>query len=305
MRHGVVILPDQPWSSAVRRWRRAEELGFDHAWTFDHLRWRTLRDRPWYSAMPTLTAAAMATSRIRLGTLVANPNIRHPVTFAKEAMTLDDVSGGRFICGLGAGVAAGDDTEVFGAAPLSADQRAERFEEFVELTDLLLRQRETSFDGRYFTARDAAMHPGCRQQPAIPLAIAAAGRPTMRVVARYARSWITVGIPGRFEATRFDRAVPMLREQCARVEEACHAQGRDPADLERIVVAGAQLGGVLDSADAFATAQGLFGELGFTDLLVFWPRPEPPFQGSEAQLDAVAPLLAEAAHRAVTVGAPR
>jgi alkanesulfonate monooxygenase SsuD/methylene tetrahydromethanopterin reductase-like flavin-dependent oxidoreductase (luciferase family) len=294
MRHGVVILPDQPWSSAARRWRRAEELGFDHAWTFDHLMWRTLRDRPWYAAMPTLTAAATATSRLRLGTLVANPNIRHPLSFAKEVMTLDDISGGRLICGLGAGVASGDDTEVFGAAPLSAGQRAQRFEEFVELTDLLLRERQTSFDGRYYTARDAAMHPGCLQRPTVPLAIAAAGRRAMRLVARFAQSWITVGIPGRFEATRFDLAVPMLREQCARLDEACLAQGRDPADLERIVVAGAQVGGVLDSADAFATASGLFGELGFTDLLVFWPRPEPPFQGSEAQLEAVAALLSAA-----------
>lgn len=291
MRHGVVILPDQPWSSAGRRWQRAEELGFDHAWTLDHLMWRTLRDRPWYAAMPTLTAAAAATSRIRLGTLVANPNIRHPLGFAKEVMTVDDISGGRFICGLGAGVATGDDTEVFGAAPLSADQRAERFEEFVELTDLLLRQRETSFDGRHYAARNAAMHPGCLQRPTVPLAIAAAGPRTMRLVARFAQSWITVGIPGRFEATRFDLAVPMLRDQCARLDEACLAQNRDPASVGRIIVAGAQVGGVLDSADAFATARGLFSELGFTDMLVFWPRPQPPFQGSEAQLDAVAALL--------------
>ena len=94
MRIGVLILPEFPWSTARNLWRHAEELGFDHAWTYDHLAWRSLRDSPWFAAIPTLTAAATATERIRLGTLVASPNYRHPVPFAKELITLDDVSAG-------------------------------------------------------------------------------------------------------------------------------------------------------------------------------------------------------------------
>lgn len=105
MRHGIVLLPEQRWSAARDRWRRAEELGFDHAWTYDHLMWRWLRDETWFGCLPTLTAAAGVTSKMRLGSLVATPTFRHPVPFAKELMTLDDISGGRLICGVGSGAA--------------------------------------------------------------------------------------------------------------------------------------------------------------------------------------------------------
>src|SRR5262249_28791662 len=99
MRLGVVILPDLRWAVARDVWRRAEALGFDHAWTYDHLAWRSLRDGPWFGAVPTLTAAATVTTRLRLGPLVASPNFRHPVAFARELVALDDVSGGRLTLG--------------------------------------------------------------------------------------------------------------------------------------------------------------------------------------------------------------
>ncbi|HWS32543.1 MAG TPA: LLM class flavin-dependent oxidoreductase, partial [Actinoplanes sp.] len=83
MRIGIVILQDQRWAESSRRWRLADEWGFDHAWTYDHLGWRDLIDGPWFDAVPTLTAAATVTSRIRLGTYVATPNFRHPVHFAR------------------------------------------------------------------------------------------------------------------------------------------------------------------------------------------------------------------------------
>jgi alkanesulfonate monooxygenase SsuD/methylene tetrahydromethanopterin reductase-like flavin-dependent oxidoreductase (luciferase family) len=103
MPFGVLILPDDPWSVTRERWQSAERLGFDHAWTYDHLTWRSLRDGPWLATVPTLVAAALATSRIRLGTLVASPMFRHAVPFAKELMTLDDSFchiGCSFTCGL-------------------------------------------------------------------------------------------------------------------------------------------------------------------------------------------------------------
>ena len=134
MRFGVVILPEHRWAEAQRIWRRAEDLGFDHAWTYDHLAWRSLRDSPWFGAMPTLTAAALATERIRLGPLVASPNFRHPVPFAKEVVTLDDISGGRLALGIGAG-GYGWDATVLGQSRLSPADRLERFAEFVDLTD--------------------------------------------------------------------------------------------------------------------------------------------------------------------------
>ncbi len=83
VRVGVLILPEHHWSDAAEKWSRAEALGFDHAWTYDHIAWGDLRDSTWFAAVPTLAAAATVTSRIRLGTLVASPNFRHPVPFAR------------------------------------------------------------------------------------------------------------------------------------------------------------------------------------------------------------------------------
>ena len=103
MRYGIVILPETRWPLAAQQWRRAEELGFDHAWTFDHLMWRWLRESTWFSALPTLTAAATVTSKLRLGTLVSSPNLHHPVSLAKHIMTVDDISGGRLTFGIRSG----------------------------------------------------------------------------------------------------------------------------------------------------------------------------------------------------------
>lgn len=162
MRFGVLILPDARWSDARERWRTAEQMGFDHAWTYDHLTWRFFRDRPWFAAMPTLVAAALATSRLRLGTLVASPTFRHPVTFAKELMTLDDVSGGRLTAGIGAG-GDGFDATALQTVGWSRRERTERFEEFVALLDRLLSEPATSHEGRYYVANEARSIPGCRQ----------------------------------------------------------------------------------------------------------------------------------------------
>src|SRR4051794_18190956 len=129
VRVGVVVLPDRRWAEARDRWVGAEELGFDHAWTYDHLAWRSLRDGPWFGAVPTLAAAATATTAIPLGFLVASPNFRHPVAFGREVIALDDVSDGRLILGLGAG-GTGWDATVLGQAPVTARERTDRFAEF-------------------------------------------------------------------------------------------------------------------------------------------------------------------------------
>lgn len=192
MRLGVVILPELRWVDAQRTWRQAEALGFDHAWTYDHLAWRTLRDSPWFSAIPTLTAAATVTERIRIGPLVASPNFRHPVSFAKELVTLDDITRGRLTLGIGAG-GTGWDATMLGQNEWSRRERAGRFEEFVELTDLLLREPAASSSGRFYSADGARTYPGCVQQPRVPFAIAAAGPRGMRLAARHAATWVTTG----------------------------------------------------------------------------------------------------------------
>ena len=85
LRLSTVILPYRRWHEGGRAaWQRAEELGFHTAYTYDHLSWRTFRDGPWFGAVPTLTAAASVTERLRLGTLVTSPNFRHPVTLPRN-----------------------------------------------------------------------------------------------------------------------------------------------------------------------------------------------------------------------------
>jgi alkanesulfonate monooxygenase SsuD/methylene tetrahydromethanopterin reductase-like flavin-dependent oxidoreductase (luciferase family) len=287
MRHGVILLPEQRWARARQRWVSAERLGFHHAWMYDHLVWRWFRDKPWFAPIPTLTAAAAATTRIMLGTLVANPTIRHPVSFAKDIMTLDDISDGRVICGIGTG-APGYDDEVLGAAPLTTRERADRFAEFVELTDQVLRQSKADYQGKYYKVSGAHLHPGCVQRPRVPLAVAATGPRGIRMAARFADIWVTTAWPGHGEPVRYDSVVPVIAAQSAQLEEACAAIGRDPATVRRMVVTGALIGGVLESVETYLDACGMFGAIGITDLVIHWPRADFPYQASMDVLEDLA-----------------
>lgn len=273
MRFGVCILPDARWTEARERWIAAEQLGFDHAWTYDHLTWRSFRDQPWFGAVPTLTAAACATERIRLGPLVASPNFRHPVPFAKELVALDDVSDGRVTLGIGAG-GVGWDATMLGHDEWPRRERTERFEELVEALDLLLRQPEgASYDGRWYAADEARMLPGCVQQPRLPFAVAATGPRGLRLAARHAHTWVTVGPVGASEPLDADAAVAAVAEQCAELDAACAAEGRDPAEVQRLALVGLLLPPHgFGSADAFDDLVGRYGEAGTTDVVVHWPR---------------------------------
>ncbi|GGM47965.1 luciferase [Longimycelium tulufanense] len=283
MRFGIVILPEQRWSTASRRWRHAEELGFDHAWTYDHLAWRSLADGPWFGTVPTLTAAALATSRIRLGTMVTSPNFRHPVAYARELLSLDDISNGRFTLGVGAG-GGGFDATILGHDPLPPAQRAARFAEFVELLDRLLTEDHVTYQGEYYRAADARTLPGCVQQPRPPFVIAANGPKTMRLVARFGTGWVTVGPSERDDTEKWWRGVAQLS---ARLDDVLVAHGRDPSELERYLGLDSA-GPALASVEHFAEAAGRAAGLGFTDVYVHWPRPEGVHAADERVLEKVA-----------------
>jgi alkanesulfonate monooxygenase SsuD/methylene tetrahydromethanopterin reductase-like flavin-dependent oxidoreductase (luciferase family) len=285
VRIGVVILPELSWPEAVEKWSKAEALGFDHVWTYDHLAWRDLRDSPWFAAVPTLAAAAAVTSRIRIGTLVASPNFRHPVPFARELLALDDISGGRLTVGIGAG-GVGWDATMLGQEPWTVAERQERFAEFVDLLDTLLTQREVDFDGRFWSADGARSYPGCVQQPRVPFAIAATGPKSMRVAARHGSAWVTTG-------DRAHDGPPLAAEEGARVvarqrrllDEACEAEGRDPATIDTLVLAGIQLDEGLATVERFRATVDAYAAVGVTDLVVHWPRDTPPFAGDASILD--------------------
>jgi alkanesulfonate monooxygenase SsuD/methylene tetrahydromethanopterin reductase-like flavin-dependent oxidoreductase (luciferase family) len=287
VRVGVVILPEHRWAEAGPMWARAEELGFDHVWTYDHLAWRSLRDSPWFGAVPTLTAAALATSTIRIGTLVASPNFRHPVPFARELITLDDVSSGRLTLGIGSG-GTGWDATILGQALWSPAERAGRFEEFVELLDRLLREPVVSQDGRFYRADGARSVPGCVQQPRLPFAVAATGPRALRLAARYGETWVTTGAE-RHEGPLLAPAAGagVVRRQIERLEQACAEIGRDPATIDRLVLTGPSLGAGLGSRAEFEELKGVYAGAGVTDVVVHWPRPAEPYRADPAALDRI------------------
>jgi alkanesulfonate monooxygenase SsuD/methylene tetrahydromethanopterin reductase-like flavin-dependent oxidoreductase (luciferase family) len=286
MRIGTVILPEHRWSEAAALWRRAEDLGVDTVWTYDHLTWRSLRDGPWFGAVPTLAAAAAVTSRVRLGTLVTSPNFREPVLLAKDVMTLDDISAGRFRLGIGAG-GSGFDAEALGGTPWTPAERAGHFAEFVELLDLLLRQPATTWKGSHYAAVEARAVPGSVQQPRVPFTLAATGPRGLALAARFADTWVTFGDPRRAGELTDEECLEVVRRQSAALDGACVAAGRDPATLHRMYLTGSTRERWLDSADAFADYAGRYAQLGISELALHWPRSGEPFAADLATFERV------------------
>lgn len=282
MRFGIVILPDQPWAIARARWQRVEQYGFDHAWTYDHLGWRDLVDGPWFDSMATLTAAATVTDTIRLGTLVASPNFRHPAHFAREITTLDDVSAGRLTLGIGSGTA-DFDAGVLGAGPMPARERVDRYAEFVDLLDALLREQRVTRTGEHYTVVDARTDPGCVQQPRVPFLLAANGPRSMRIAATYGQGWVTTG-PRTDDIDAWWLGVGAAAQAFA---DALEKSGRAES-VDRVLQLDSAPVFSLSSVAAFTDAVGRANELGFTDVITHWPRESSWYAGSESVLERVA-----------------
>jgi alkanesulfonate monooxygenase SsuD/methylene tetrahydromethanopterin reductase-like flavin-dependent oxidoreductase (luciferase family) len=304
MRFGVIILPQDPWPIARRKWQSAEGLGFDHAWTYDHLSWRSLADQPWHATIPTLTAAAAATETIKLGTFVASPNFRHPVPFAKDVATVDEIAGGRVILGIGSG-GVGFDASVLGQPEYTPGQRHERFVEFVEVLDELLRFEQAGqvrgpdalgtsaaplnaapieYVGKWFTANNARMVGEPAQRPRMPFVLAANGPKGLALVSTHAQGWVTTG-DDRLDGVQWWSDVA---DRCGRLDDAAEKAGRDPKSIDRYVCL--DFGGQysLESVGAFDDLVGRATELGFTDVISHWPRADGIYAGDENVLYEVA-----------------
>ena len=309
MRFGVTILPEHSWSEAEPRWRAAEELGFDHAWTFDHVTWGGLPDSPWFAAVPTLAAAAAVTSRIGLGTFVTSPNNHHPVQLMREVLALDDISRGRLLLGLGTG---GDlDARIMGEE-LSLRDRVARFHEFTGLLDRLLSEDHVTVDGRFYSARDvrtlpgpvrgagadsgSGAHPGNR----VPLVIAANGPKSIRLAIERGDGWLTYGGSADADSDWWQ----LIAGLCSRVDAALDAAGRDAGSLARYLNLDSAPTFSLTSPAIFEDAVGRAADLGFTDVITHWPRDTDPFHGTREVLEQVAldviPRLRATAARGAT-----
>lgn len=282
MRVGIVILPEYRWWAAEPKWRAADTYGFAHAWTYDHLAWRSLADGPWFGTMPTLTAAAMVTERIRLGTFVASPNFRHPVPFVREITAVDDISDGRLLLGVGAG-GYGFDSKVLGEQELTPGRLVDRFAEFLEVLDLSLTRDRADYQGQYYRAVDARSTPGSVQRPRVPFLVAANGPRTLALSARFGQGWVTTGARSD-DVEAWWRSVAELAEKFG---EAMAEAGRETRSVPRYLsLDTAQYS--LSSVECFTDMVGRAGELGFTDVISHWPRADGVYAGQESVLEAVA-----------------
>ena len=221
-------------------WRRAGELGLHAAYTYDHLSWQSFRDRPWYGAVPTLTAAALATDRLRIGTLVTSPNYRHPVPLAKEIMSLDDISNGRLTIGIGPG-GTGFDATVLGQGPWSPGERTERFSEFMGLLDRLLRQPATTSEGVFYSAEGGTQNLHARLRTEAEGSAGGGGGRTQGHGAggqSYGQGWVTYGHPVHAADVTVEHAPEAVRAQMDLLEAACAEQGVSYPDLDKVLLHG-------------------------------------------------------------------
>ena len=199
----------------------AEAVGFDSFWLADHVLSSLPRhegETGVWEAMTFLSAIAATTSRITVGSLVACVSFRNPALLAKMADGLDEIGGGRFILGLGAGWY---ETE-YTAFGYPFDHLGSRFEEALRIIVPLLREGHVDFEGKYYSAHDAVLRPRGPRPGGPPIWIGAKGPRMMRLVATYADAWNTVW---------HDRAEDVT-VAAPKLSEACAAVGRDPATIE-------------------------------------------------------------------------
>jgi alkanesulfonate monooxygenase SsuD/methylene tetrahydromethanopterin reductase-like flavin-dependent oxidoreductase (luciferase family) len=214
------------WPELLDMVRAIEDLGFDSIWVGEHLlyRWADRPARGPWEAWTLMAGVAAVTSRVEFGPLVACTNFHNPAMLAKQAATIDEISGGRFILGLGAGW---NETE-FQAFGFAYDHRVDRFEEAFTIIRTLLQDGAIDFDGRFYQARDCELLPRGPRPGGPPLLIGSNGPRMLRVTMPHADAWNSwfADIGNRPDG------IPRLREI---VDSACADVGRDPAEIARTV----------------------------------------------------------------------
>ena len=271
------------WPSIREFALRAEAIGFDTVWTPDELVWFT-GDSPqgFWDGVSVAGAVAATTSTAKVGTWVMSALHRNPGIIAKTAETLDDISGGRFVFGLGAGHEWPGQARAFG---LPEDRIFARFEEAVEIIVPLLRRGQVSFEGTFHAARDLPQQPRGPRPGSIPLLIGGNGPKGQRAAVRHADIY-SCYIEER-------AAVEEVAPRLASLERTCAELGRDPAAIGRSVgvsvrpleAAGFAPSALSGSASEITDAVRTFRDAGFTQL-EFMLGP-----GTIEALDALAPVV--------------
>jgi alkanesulfonate monooxygenase SsuD/methylene tetrahydromethanopterin reductase-like flavin-dependent oxidoreductase (luciferase family) len=223
------------WDDLQEQWQFAEETGLDSAWAFDHFMSLYNGDTGLcMDGWTLLGALALKTQRVQLGLLVTGMTHRHPSVLYKQAVTVDHISGGRLILGLGASWNQREH-EAFGIEFPSPKVRVDRFAEAMEMLRLFETQDRASFQGEHFSLVDAPFEP----KPVfghMPVLIGSRGKRMMRIIARHADQWDGSGTPEQY------------REHSERLDQHCREIGRDPLEIRRVLGSG---GDKFDSEDRF------------------------------------------------------
>lgn len=282
---------NKPWSQVRDEFALADELGFDTAWLVDHLLDTDgPPELPCLEAWTLLAALAASTSRIRLGVLVSSNTFRHPSLLAKEAVTVDHVSGGRLILGVGTGWHA-DEHRRYGFELPEPAERVDRFEEAVEILVRLQEEPRLTFEGEHYRVDDAVFEPRPVQRPHITLLIAAHRPRMLRLAARRADQWDTFP---ELAGAATDGITTSLADRLRVFEDAARAAGRDPATIRRSTWGGPETVASEAAYEAFVHSQL---DLGFTDVCVV-PRDVPEARLRRIADEVVPRLRAEYAPRA-------
>jgi alkanesulfonate monooxygenase SsuD/methylene tetrahydromethanopterin reductase-like flavin-dependent oxidoreductase (luciferase family) len=255
------------WTDILAMAQTAEAVGFDSLWLADHLIYRfpgQEESGPW-EAFTILAALAAATKRVQIAPLVACTSFREPALLAKIADTMDEVSGGRFILGLGAGW----NQPEYTAFGYPYDHLASRFEEALTIITGMLRGEHVTFQGRYYHVEDAFLRPRGPSERGPRILIGAAQPRMLSLVAQRADAWNTA----------WHTTPEMVSDAWKNMLAACEAVGRDPATLELTVGTAAQPhdpGASAEPSDSVITGSPeevartllAFGRLGASHLIV-------------------------------------
>ena len=260
-RFGICTDQNMPWEKTVERWLAFERMGLESAWLCDHLVQPSRPEGPYFEAWTLLAGLAARTSTIRVGVLVTSNTFRHPALLAKEAVTVDHISGGRLELGLGAGWYE-PEHRMFGIPFPETGELVGRFREAVELIDGMLREDVSSFSGRYYRTEGARNRPAAVQRPRPPLLLGAFGPRMLRVVARRADTWNAFGTPEE------------MRERNQLLDQYCEEIGRDPDTLDRSLYywVPTVTQDPWASTDAFESVLAPYVEAGMNQFLVDQPR---------------------------------
>lgn len=270
MRFGVLVHQDAPPPVLAERFRAVEELGFDLVFVCDHTADYRNQAGYWLDGWTVLAAAALQTARVRVGTLVSNPILRHPVVLAKAAVAVDHLSGGRLELGVGTGIA-GFDHAAVGVPYWEPRERVARFAEYVEVLDGALRAGDRPYEhaGTAFKLSAPPQNPSPVQRPRPPITVAGQSPTVLRVAAQRAECWNT---HGPFSATA-EQILEVTRRQNETLDRHCETAGRDPRQLRRSLL-------LIGPTDAWASPDALervverFEPAGINEFVVMWPPDE-------------------------------